>query len=60
MLDRHALDYKQEDEHNTLRAWAISDYCPEVPLFVGSLLPASEVYQSNSANAGTSFVTVSH
>ncbi|KAI8894303.1 hypothetical protein BC833DRAFT_624078 [Globomyces pollinis-pini] len=30
---------RSEDEQNTLRAWAFSDFSPEVPLFVETLLP---------------------
>ncbi|KAJ3322698.1 hypothetical protein HDV06_002749 [Boothiomyces sp. JEL0866] len=36
-----------EDEHNTLRAWAFSDYEPKLPLFVETLLPDTSIFQES-------------
>ncbi|KAJ3258368.1 hypothetical protein HK103_003656 [Boothiomyces macroporosus] len=41
-----------EDEHNTLRAWAFSDYEQKIPLFVETLLPDTSIFQE-SINGGT-------
>ncbi|KAJ3299618.1 hypothetical protein HK104_008211 [Borealophlyctis nickersoniae] len=49
--DRNAPDYREEDEHNTLRAWAFDDYAPLTPLFVYNLLPETETYQEKTTNA---------
>ncbi|KAJ3017130.1 UNVERIFIED_CONTAM: potassium channel, sub T, member 2 [Siphonaria sp. JEL0065] len=48
--DRGAPDHRREDEKNTLRAWAIHNYAPEVPLFVNNLLPDTESYQEMNAD----------
>ncbi|KAJ3047055.1 hypothetical protein HDU99_009597, partial [Rhizoclosmatium hyalinum] len=49
--DRGAPDHRKEDEKNTLRAWAIHTYAPDVPLFVNNLLPDTESYQEMNADA---------
>ncbi|KAJ3273769.1 hypothetical protein HDV01_003896 [Terramyces sp. JEL0728] len=36
-----------EDDHNTLRAWAFSDYAPSLPLFVETLLPDTSIFQES-------------
>ena len=38
-LVRKTRDKKLEDENNTLRAYAIADHAPHVPLYVETLLP---------------------
>lgn len=38
-LVRNTRDKKLEDENNTLRAYAITDHAPHVPLYVETLLP---------------------
>ena len=49
--DRNATDFKQEDEHNTIRAWAFNDFAVNVPLFVYNLLPETETFQHKTARA---------
>ncbi|KAJ3037639.1 potassium channel, sub T, member 2 [Rhizophlyctis rosea] len=49
--DKTVEDRKQEDEHNTLRAWSFSDHAPDVPLFVYNLLPETETFQLKTATA---------
>ncbi|KAI8817733.1 uncharacterized protein EV422DRAFT_213864 [Fimicolochytrium jonesii] len=50
IADRNAPDHLIEDDENTLRAWAIDDHAPDVPLFVYNLLPETEILQTHSAN----------
>ncbi|KAJ3414468.1 potassium channel, sub T, member 2 [Chytridiales sp. JEL 0842] len=51
MADRKAPVARKEDERNTLRAWAIHEYAPEVPLFLSNLLPETESYQEQTTTA---------
>ncbi|KAJ3207429.1 GTPase-activating protein S23 [Entophlyctis luteolus] len=45
LADRGAGDHRREDERNTLRAWAIRQYAPDVPIFVKNMLPDTETFQ---------------
>ncbi|KAJ3036872.1 hypothetical protein HK097_003685 [Rhizophlyctis rosea] len=49
--DRNAADLKQEDEHNTIRAWAFNDFAVDIPLFVYNLLPETETFQHKTTRA---------
>ncbi|KAJ3398511.1 hypothetical protein HDV05_002446, partial [Chytridiales sp. JEL 0842] len=53
IADRNAPDSRLEDEHNTLRAWALDEFAPMTPLFVSNLLPESETYQEKATTAGS-------
>ncbi|KAI9327211.1 hypothetical protein BDR26DRAFT_97479 [Obelidium mucronatum] len=50
LADRGAADHRREDEKNTLRAWAIHTYAPDIPLYVNNLLPDTESYQEMNAD----------
>jgi hypothetical protein len=40
-------NYRLEDEHNTLRAWAFDQYAPNVPIFLETLLPQTAIVQED-------------
>ncbi|KAJ3411259.1 potassium channel, sub T, member 1 [Chytridiales sp. JEL 0842] len=48
IADRNAASYRLEDERNTLRAWSIHEYAPQVPIFVSNLLTDTEHYQEGT------------
>nr|KAJ3416644.1 potassium channel, sub T, member 2 [Polyrhizophydium stewartii] len=50
LADTNAVNKKEEDEHNTLRAWAFDDYAPMTPLYVDNLLPGTEVLQDRTTS----------
>ncbi|KAK6097551.1 hypothetical protein MT418_001655 [Batrachochytrium dendrobatidis] len=51
LADTNAVNKKEEDEHNTLRAWAFDDYAPHTPLYVDNLLPGTERLQEKTTSA---------
>ncbi|KAJ3072540.1 spermatogenesis-associated protein 20 [Podochytrium sp. JEL0797] len=49
--DRFAEDQRREDEENTLRAWAVRLYAPNVQLFVSNLRPNTSAFQDLNVTA---------
>ncbi|KAJ3074306.1 potassium channel, sub T, member 2 [Podochytrium sp. JEL0797] len=48
---RGAPEHRREDQKNTLRAWAIHNYAPSVPLYVNNLLPDTSSYQDSTVTS---------
>ncbi|KAJ3107413.1 potassium channel, sub T, member 2 [Phlyctochytrium bullatum] len=49
--NRFATDARKEDEENTLRAWAISDYSSQMAsIYVANVLPETKLYQKRVAD----------
>ncbi|KAI9364525.1 hypothetical protein DFJ73DRAFT_956322 [Zopfochytrium polystomum] len=51
LADRGAANYSEEDERNTVRAWAVDDFSPQRPLYISNLLPETEAFQETTATA---------
>ncbi|KAH6564138.1 hypothetical protein BASA50_006828 [Batrachochytrium salamandrivorans] len=51
LANTNASNKKEEDEHNTLRAWAFDDYAPQTPLYVDNLLSSTSLLQEKTTTA---------